>query len=83
MVAALVPFVAPADTVTVLVLYVVMTFSLMLVLRLIMQMLRHRETGWKSLDQLKKPARERVFPMGLIFCSTILAYLGMLTVQST
>ena len=79
MVAALVPFAVPADILLILLIYAVLTLVLIMVLRLIMQMVRHRETGWKSLDQLKKPARERVFPMGLVFGSTILSYLAILT----
>ena len=79
MAAALVPFAMPSDVVVLLVLYSVMTLALLMIVRLIMQMVRHRETGWLALDQLQKPARERVFPMGLIFGSTILAYLGIQT----
>ena len=61
------------------VLYCILTLFLMMVVRLVMQIARHRETGWLAIDQLHKPARERVFPMGLIFGSTILVYLGMHT----
>ena len=41
-----------------------------------MQLNRHEDTGWLSIDQMKKPARERVFPMGLIFGVTMVVYLG-------
>ncbi len=59
-----------------------LTFGLLMVLRLIMQIVRHQETGWLALDQLKKPARERVFPMGLIFGATIRVYLSAATAES-
>ena len=48
---------------------------LLIVLRLAMQLARHRETGWRAVDQYARPARERVFPMGLIFAITIAVYL--------
>ena len=79
MAAALVPFAVPSDAAVLLLLYAILTLALLMVVRLIMQMVRHRETGWLALDQLHKPARERVFPMGLIFGSTILVYLGIQT----
>lgn len=77
MFAALVPFAFPPDIGLILVLYAVLTLSLMMVLRLVMQVNRHKETGWLAVDQLHKPARARVFPMGLIFGSTMLIYLGI------
>ena len=82
MAAVLVPFAAPSDAASILLIYAVLTFVLLMVLRLIMQMVRHRETGWLALDQLNKPARERVFPMGLIFGATILVYLSAATADS-
>lgn len=82
MAAALVPFVAPVDIVGLLMLYAVLTLVLMMLLRLAMHLARHTETGWLALDQLHKPARERVFPMGLIFGCTILVYLGAATADS-
>ncbi len=75
MAAALAPFVAWADVPPLLVLYTVVTIVLLLVLRLAMQLARHGETGWRAIDQYKRPARERVFPMGLIFAITITLYL--------
>lgn len=82
MLAALVPFTFPSDIGLVLILYAVLTLFLMMVLRIAMQMARHNETGWLAVDQLHKPARERVFPMGLIFGSTMLIYLGINTAGS-
>ncbi|MEM6664168.1 MAG: prepilin peptidase, partial [Pseudomonadota bacterium] len=72
--AALAPFVVPTDIATFLLIYIAVSFAMLLTLRLIMQVNRHEETGWLSVDQLTKPARERVFPMGLIFGLTILIY---------
>jgi len=80
--AALAPFVVPADVGILLLTYAVVSLVLLLVLRLVMQMMRHQETGWLSVDQMKKPARERVFPMGLIFGVTILLYLAWHTAQA-
>ena len=82
MAAALTPFIAGTDVGMFLIIYAVVTVILLMVLRLVMQMNRHQETGWMSIDQLKKPARERVFPMGLIFGVTILIYLGFHTAMS-
>jgi prepilin peptidase CpaA len=75
MAAALAPFVAGEDVPALLLLYAVVTLVLLLVLRLAMQLARHRETGWRAVDQYARPARERVFPMGLIFAITIAIYL--------
>lgn len=77
MAAALTPFIVPVDLGQFLVLYGVITLILLMVLRLLMQMNRHADTGWLSIDQMKKPARERVFPMGLIFGVTMVIYLGL------
>lgn len=76
MAAALTPFIAPVDLGQFLILYGVVTLILLMALRLLMQMNRHTDTGWLSIDQMKKPARERVFPMGLIFGVTMVIYLG-------
>jgi prepilin peptidase CpaA len=75
MAAALAPFVAAHDIGSVLLLYAVVTMVLLLVLRLTMQMARHRTTGWMAIDQYALPPRERVFPMGLIFAITTVVYL--------
>ena len=75
MAAALAPFVAARDVLSVMLLYAVVTLLLLLALRLAMQLTRHRTTGWMAVDQYARPARERVFPMGLIFAITIVAYL--------
>lgn len=76
MAAALAPFVLATDVVFVLVTYTLVTLVLLAVLRLVMQFARHEETGWLAIDQLHKPARERVFPMGLIFAITVAIYLA-------
>jgi prepilin peptidase CpaA len=75
MAAALAPFVAARDVLSVLLLYAVVTLVLLLALRLAMQFARHRTTGWMAVDQYARPARERVFPMGLIFAITTVLYL--------
>ncbi len=75
MAAALAPFVAAEDVPALLVIYAAVALALLLVLRLAMQLARHRETGWRAVDQYARPARERVFPMGLIFAITISVYL--------
>lgn len=75
MASALTPYVAGGDAVRLLVLYAIIALVLVAVLRLVMQFARHSETGWLAIDQLKKPARERDFPMGLIFAMTIVVYL--------
>jgi prepilin peptidase CpaA len=75
MAAALAPFVAVQDALGVLILYAVVTLVLLLALRLAMQFARHQTTGWMAVDQYARPARERVFPMGLIFAITIVVYL--------
>ncbi len=77
MAAALAPFVVLQDITTVLLVYVVVTFAMLLVLRLIMHYRRHAPTGWKAIDQQTQPLAERVFPMGLVFGVTIVIYLGM------
>ena len=82
MAAALTPFIVPTDLGQFLLLYAVITLVLLMVLRMVMHFNRHQETGWLSVDQLKKPARERVFPMGLIFGVTIVTYLGGYVLQA-
>lgn len=82
MAAALMPFVQPADIGTFLVIYAIVALILLLALRWVMQANRHEPTGWLSVDQMDKPARERVFPMGLIFGVTIVIYLGLYTAVS-
>jgi prepilin peptidase CpaA len=82
MAAALAPFVVPAEVLPFLALYAVTTLVLMAVLRMVQQFARHEETGWLAIDQLHKPARERVFPMGLIFAITVVIYLVVHVVQS-
>jgi len=82
MAAALTPFIAPPDLGQFFIAYGVTTLLLLMVLRLVMQINRHRETGWLSVDQMKKPARERVFPMGLIFGVTMVVYLGAHTLRA-
>ncbi len=76
MAAALAPFILASDIVFVLITYAVVTLVLLAVLRLVMQLARHNETGWLAIDQMNKPARERVFPMGLIFAITVGIYLA-------
>ncbi|HEX6102964.1 MAG TPA: prepilin peptidase [Alphaproteobacteria bacterium] len=76
MAAALAPFVAAEDVPALLVLYAAVTLVLLLVLRVAMQFARHRPTGWRAVDQYARPARERVFPMGLIFAVTVAVYLA-------
>jgi prepilin peptidase CpaA len=75
MAAALAPFVAAEDVPALLLLYAVVTLGLLLVLRLAMQLARRRPTGWRAVDQYARPARERVFPMGLVFAIAITLYL--------
>ena len=82
MAAALTPFIWPEDLFSFIIIYSIVTLILLMLLRLVMQMNRHEETGWLSIDQMSKPARERVFPMGLIFGVTILIYLGFHTLLS-
>lgn len=77
MAAALAPFIVPVDVAQLLVFYALVSFVLLIVLRMVMQACRHKKTGWLSIDQLEKPARERVFPMGLIFGLTITGYLAI------
>lgn len=76
MAAALAPFIGGHDVVRMLVIYAVITLVLVLVLRLVMHFARHRETGWAAVDQMHRPAKERSFPMGLIFAFTVLAHFG-------
>ena len=82
MAAVLVPFAAPADAVALLLIYSILTLFLLLLQQIAIYLLQGRETGWLALDQLKKPRRERVFPMGLVFGVTIMVYLGAETTRS-
>jgi prepilin peptidase CpaA len=75
MAAALAPFVAAEDAAALLLLYAVVALALPLMLRLAMRIAGPRETGWRAVDQYARPARERVFPMGLIFAVTVTVYL--------
>ena len=75
MAAALTPYVAAEDVPALLLLYAAVTLALLLVLRLAMQLARHRPTGWRAVDQYARPARERVFPLGLVFAIAITLYL--------
>ena len=75
MAAALAPFVAAEDVPALLLLYAAVTLALLLLLRLAMHLARHRSTGWRAIDQASRPARERVFPMGLIFAIAVTVYL--------
>ena len=82
MAAVLAPFVAGSDVGRLLLIYCIVALALILILRLAQQMLRHEETGWLSIDQLGKPAAQRVFPMGVIFAITMAIYLGMAVISA-
>ncbi len=82
MAAVLAPFVAGPDVGRLLLIYCIVALALILILRLAQQMLRHEETGWLSIDQLGKPAAQRVFPMGVIFAITMAIYLGMAVISA-
>ncbi|MEO1493785.1 MAG: prepilin peptidase [Pseudomonadota bacterium] len=82
MAAALAPFVVPVEVLPFLALYAVMTLFLMAILRIVQHFARHETTGWMAVDQLHKPPRERVFPMGLIFAMTVVLYMSVHVVQS-
>lgn len=73
MIAALVPFVAASDVLTVMVIYVFVTFVALAIHSMIRRQLRIRETvtGWDALDD------KIYFPVGLILGVTILTYLGL------
>ena len=71
LVAALVPFVAGAHALLILVIYTVVTFAGLFVHRLIRAYLRGRQTGWLAFDQ------KIYFPVGVILGVTILIYLGL------
>ena len=75
MAAALAPFVAAEDVAPLLLLYAAVTLALLLALRLAMRLVTHRATGWRAIDQYARPARERVFPMGLILAVTMVVHL--------
>ena len=82
MAAVLVPFAAPVDAAALLLIYAILTLALLIVLQTVMFLARRRETGWLAVDQMSKPRRERVFPMGLIFGAAILLYLGLETADT-
>ena len=82
MASALTPFIAGAGAFFVLIIYTFTTIVLLVILRLLMQAYRDRETGWAAVDQYKRSARKRVFPMGLIFAITITVYLGFSVADS-
>ena len=71
LIAVLVPFVAGAHALWVLLIYTVVTFVGLLIHRLIRAYLRGRETGWLALDQ------KIYYPVGLVLGITILVYLGI------
>ena len=71
LIAVLVPFVAGAHVLLVLVIYTVVTFAGLFIHRLIRAYLRGRQTGWLAFDQ------KIYFPVGLILGVTILIYLGI------
>lgn len=70
MIAALTPFVPPTALGFVLIVFALLAFAGLIVLRLIRAFLRDRKTGWASLDQ------RRFFPVGLLLGGTIMIYLG-------
>lgn len=72
LIAALVPFVAARDVLFVIVVYVFVTFTALIIHRLIRRFLRGRQIGWKAIDQ------KIYFPVGLLLGLTILIYLGTL-----
>ena len=70
LIAALTPFIAGKDLLFVLLVFAVLSFSGLLVHRLIRGLLRDRKTGWMALDQ------KRFFPAGLLLGGTIMIYLA-------
>lgn len=77
MIAALVPFIVPGDIAIVLVLYTATTIVMLAGLYGVKMISSGRETGWLALDQFQKPAARRMFPMGLIFATTVAIYLAL------
>ena len=70
LIAALTPFIAGSDVVFVLLVFAVLSFTGLMVHRLVRALLRDRKTGWAALDQ------KRFFPAGLLLGGTIMIYLG-------
>ena len=60
LIAALTPFIAGSDVVFVLLVFAVLSFTGLMVHRLVRALLRDRKTGWAALDQ------KRFFPAGLL-----------------
>ena len=71
MIAALTPFIAGPDVGRVLLIFAVLSFAGLMILRLVRKVLRGRMTGWMALDQ------KRFFPAGLLLGGTIMIYLGL------
>lgn len=71
LIAVLVPFVAAADALFVLLVYTVVTFAGLFLHRMIRAYLRGREIGWRAFDQ------NIYYPVGLVLGVTILVYLGI------
>ena len=71
LIAALVPFIAGAHALFVLVIYAIVTCTGLLAHSLARAFLRHRRTGWRALDQ------STYVPVGVILGLTILIYLGV------
>lgn len=69
--AALVPFIAGAHVLFVLVVYTFVTIVALFIHRFIRAMLKGRQTGWIAIDQ------KIYFPVGLVLGLTILIYLGV------
>ena len=71
LIAVLVPFIAGAHAMFVLLVYTIVTFAGLMIHRMIRAYLRGRKTGWLALDQ------QIYYPVGLILGVTILIYLGV------
>jgi prepilin peptidase CpaA len=71
LIAALTPFIAGPDVGRVLLIFVVLSFTGLLIHRFARGLLRDRKTGWAALDQ------KRFFPAGLLLGGTIMIYLGV------
>lgn len=74
LVAAIVPFISPADAVDLMILWAVLAIAGIMAHRVIYHIYRHQETGWASLDQ------KLVFPVGLLIGLTMSVYLMALLV---
>jgi prepilin peptidase CpaA len=71
LIAALTPFIAGPDVLFVLLVFVVLSFSGLVLHRIVRSFVRGRKTGWAALDQ------KRFFPAGLLLGGTIMIYLGL------